>query len=100
MMKTILQKVSREKPFQCLLFFIFVMIFYLLSNHLMSEVPFILKVRQEIDKIKVQILNSQIAGPVNNLGTNIHVSKNEQKKNTKKNLEIGIKKESRNQSSK
>ena len=88
MLKTILDKVRREKPFQCLLFFIFVMIFYLLSNHLMSEVPFIHKAGQEMDKIKVQIFNSQIAGPVNNLGTNI--SKNEQNKITK-NHEIGIK---------
>ena len=88
MLKTILDKVRRERPFQCLLFFIFVMIFFLLSNHLMSEVPFIHKAGQEMDKIKVQIFNSQIAGPGNNLGTNI--SKNEQNKITK-NHEIGIK---------
>ena len=45
MMKTILDKVRREKPFQCLIVFIFVLIFYLLSNHLMPEVPLILKAR-------------------------------------------------------
>ena len=68
--------------------FIFVMIFYLISNQLMQEIPFILKAGQERDQIKVQIFNSQIAGPVNTLGTNI--SKNEQNKITK-NHEIGIK---------